>query len=82
MRIIIVLNFLQRGDEFESGGKGAGNDHDNKDADHVILMTIILVPMASVATSKRYFRFQTRCLGIRSLLQVAVAAASKQHIGE
>jgi hypothetical protein len=82
LRIIIVLNILQRGDEFESGGKGAGSDHDDKDADHVILMTIILVPMACVATSKRYFRFQTRCLCIRSLLQVPVAAASKQHIGE
>ena len=51
MRIIIVLKILQRGDEFESGGKGAGNDHDDKYADHVILMTIILVPMACVATT-------------------------------
>ncbi len=82
MRIIIVLNVLQRGDEFEGGGKGAGNDHVDKDADDAIMMINMLGLMACVATIKRCRRFQTRCLGIRSVLQIAVAAASQQHIGE
>ncbi len=82
MRLIAFLNVLQRGDEFEGGGKGAGKARDDDDAHYVILILNTLGLMARVTTMKLYRRFQARCLGIRSVLQTAVAAASQQHIGE